>query len=137
MKLLAIDYGRKRTGLAETDDLQIIASPLTTVETAKLFDFLEQYLKENRVETIIVGEPLREDGTYNEIEKDIRRFIKKFSKLYPEIRIEREDERYTSKMAFQSLIDGGAGRKKRRNKALTDMVSAAIILQDYLNGKNK
>ncbi len=135
MKILALDYGKKRTGVAETDDLQMIASPLTTVQTDVLLDFLDKYLKENQVETIVIGEPLREDGTHNELETDIIRLIKKLNKKFPSIKIEREDERYTSKMAFQSLIEGGAGRKKRRDKSLTDRVSAAIILQDYLNRK--
>ncbi len=132
MKIIAIDYGLKRTGIAETDDLQMIASPLTTVETKNIFEFLDKYLKENQVETLVIGEPLKEDGTYNELELDIVKFIDKLKKKYPALRIDREDERYSSKLAFQTLIDGGAGRKKRRNKALTDMVSAAIILQDYL-----
>ncbi|NPA43097.1 MAG: Holliday junction resolvase RuvX [Chlorobi bacterium] len=133
MKILAIDYGKKRTGIAETDDLQLIASPLTTVDTSRLWDFLKKYLEENRVETLVVGEPLREDGTYNEIEKDIRAFLKRFAKAYPHIRIEREDERFTSKMAVRAMVEGGVPKKKRRNKALTDKVSAALILQDYLN----
>jgi len=136
MKILALDYGKKRTGIAETDDLQLIASPLTTVPTAALWNFLEKYLSENRVETLVIGEPLREDGTYNEIEREIRSFIKRFRKQYPHIRIEREDERYTSKLAVRTIVEGGVPKKKRRDKTLTDKISAAIILQDYLNAKS-
>ncbi len=137
MKILALDYGRKRSGLAETDDLQMIASPLTTVETGRLWDFLEKYLAANAVETLVVGEPLREDGTHNDLEADIRTFIRRFRKKYPHITVARQDERYTSKMAFDAMIAGGLGRKKRRNKAMVDKVSAALILQDYLAGRSR
>lgn len=133
MKLLAIDYGKKRTGLAETDDLQIVASPLTTVETARLWDFLERYLGQNRVEALVVGEPLREDGTHNAIEEDIRRFVARFRKKYPHIQVVREDERYTSKLAFDAMLAGGVRKKKRRDKGMVDKVSAALILQSYLD----
>ncbi len=135
MKILAVDYGKKRTGLAETDDLKMIASPLTTVPTKDIWLFLEKYLDENQVDTLVVGEPLTEEGDWNPVEKDIRVFLNKFRKKYPGIKIEREDERYTSKMAFQSMIDGGLPKKKRRGKEVIDKVSAALILQSYLNGK--
>ncbi len=131
-KLLGIDYGKKRTGIAETDDLQIVASGLTTVETSKLFDFLADYMTHNTVEKIIVGESLDLKGQPNAIEQDIQKFIKQFQKKYPRIPVIREDERYTSKMAFESMIKGGIKKKKRRNKALIDQVSAALILQSYL-----
>jgi len=131
-KLLGIDFGKKRTGIAETDDLQIVASGLTTVKTPKLMDFLEDYIKKNVVEKIIIGESLDLDGNPNPIEKDIREFIESFKKKYPLIEILREDERYTSKMAFDAMIKGGLKKKKRRNKALVDQVSAALILQSYL-----
>jgi putative Holliday junction resolvase len=131
-KLIGIDYGKKRTGIAETDDLQIVASGLTTVETEKLFDFFEKYLQDNQVEKIIIGESFNLDGGHNPIEKDIQRFIQKFSKLYPHIDFVRVDERYTSKMAFETMLKGGLKKKKRRNKALIDQVSAALILQSYL-----
>ena len=137
MKILALDYGRKRCGFAETDDLQMIASPLTTVETRLLWKFLEAYLRDNRVETLVVGEPLREDGTHNDLENDIQNFIGRFRKKYPHIAVARQDERYTSKMAFDAMIAGGLGRKKRRNKATVDKVSAALILQDYLTGRGR
>ncbi len=131
-KLLGIDYGKKRTGIAETDDLQIIASGLTTVETTILMAFLEDYMKKNEVEKIIIGESLDLDGNPNPIEKDILEFIKKFKEKYPDIEVLREDERYTSKMAFEAMIKGGVKKKKRRNKALVDQVSATLILQSYL-----
>ena len=135
-KLLGIDYGKKRTGIAETDDLQIVASGLTTVATPDLWDFLNTYLQQNEVEKIIIGESLTLEGKHNPIEKDIRLFIEKLQKIYPQIQIIREDERYTSKMAFEAMIQGGVKKKKRRNKALIDQVSAALILQSYLYQKN-
>ena len=131
-KLLGIDYGKKRTGIAETDDLQIVASGLTTVKTDELFDFLASYLRENSVEKMVVGQSLDLEGNPNPIEKDILAFINKIKNKYPDIEIIREDERYTSKMAFEAMIQGGLKRKKRRNKAMIDQVSAALILQSYL-----
>ncbi len=131
-KLLGIDYGKQRTGIAETDDLQIIASGLTTVKTTDIWKFLEEYFQQNDVEKIIVGESLDLSGTPNPIESDIKKFITKFHKKYPEIEVLREDERYTSKMALDSMIKGGVKKQKRRNKALVDQVSAALILQGYL-----
>ena len=131
-KLLGIDYGKKRTGIAETDDLQIVASGLTTVTTTDFFVFLKKYLVDNTVEKIIVGLSLDLDGNPNPIEKDITKFLQKFQKTYPNIEIIREDERYTSKLAFDAMIQGGLKRKKRRNKAMIDQVSAALILQSYL-----
>ncbi|HFX18168.1 MAG TPA: Holliday junction resolvase RuvX [Flavobacteriales bacterium] len=131
-KLLGIDYGKKRTGIAETDDLQIVASGLTTVETPKIWEFLDQYLSDNQVEKIIIGESLDLNGEPNPIEADIKKFINKFQEKYPNIEVIREDERYTSKIAFESMIKGGIKKKKRRNKALIDQVSAALILQSYL-----
>jgi len=133
MKILALDYGLKRTGLAETDDLQIIASPLATVETSRIWNFLNNYLANNQVQTLVVGEPLRKDGTLNPLENHIRSFIRQFQKKYPHINVVRQDERYTSELAFQAMIQGGLGRKKRRNKAMVDKVSATLILQDYLS----
>jgi len=131
-KLLGIDYGKKRTGIAETDDLQIIASGLTTVATPRLWDFLQDYFSKNKVEKIVIGESLDLQGLPNPIEQDILKFIEKFKKKYPDIIVIREDERYTSKMAFDTMLKGGVKKKKRRNKALIDQVSAALILQSYL-----
>jgi len=131
-KLLGIDYGKKRIGIAETDDLQIVASGLTTVETGQIWIFFEKYLSQNTVEKIVVGESLDLEGNPNPVEKDIQQFIKKFRQKYPQIEVVREDERYTSKMAFDAMIKGGLKKKQRRNKAMIDQVSAALILQSYL-----
>lgn len=131
-KLIAIDYGKARCGIAETDDLGLIASPLTTVETPQLFQFLQKYIADNQPDELIVGEPFDFEDNHNEIEKDIQLFLTKFSDLWPQIKIKRMDERYTSKMAFQAMIEGGLSKKQRRNKATIDKVSACIILQSYL-----
>ena len=135
-QILALDYGEKRTGIAVTDDLQIIASGLTTVSTDSLMEFLESYLKKEKVELFLVGEPKQRDNKPSEIESEIRPFIRKLSSRFPEIPIERVDERFTSKMAFQSMIDSGMKKGKRRDKALVDEISATIILQSYLSGRD-
>jgi len=134
-KIVAIDYGAKRTGIAETDLLQIIASGLTTVDTSKLMEFLTHYFSQNEVSLLIVGQPFQKDGSPSEIEEEILKFIGSLTEKFPDIPIERVDESYSSKRAFQSMIDGGVGKKKRRNKALVDQVAATIILQDYLYNK--
>lgn len=131
-RLLAIDYGTKRTGIAVTDELQLIASGLTTVDTPKLLAFLTTYLKEENVDKILVGEPTQKDGTPSQSEPYIQQFLKVFTTKFPNVPIERVDERFTSKMAFQTMIDSGLSKKKRRNKALVDEISATIILQTYL-----
>ena len=131
-RIMAIDYGKKRTGIAVSDALQMIASGLTTVATDELFPFLETYFKTENVVRLIVGEPTQKDGTPSAVETEIQKFLKKFSQKFPEIPIERVDERYTSKMAFQTMIDSGLKKKQRRNKALIDEISATIILQQYL-----
>ncbi len=132
---MAMDYGEKRTGIAVTDDLQIIASGLTTVSTDLLMEFLESYLKKEKVELFLIGEPKQRDNKPSDIESEIRPFIRKLSSRFPEIPIERVDERFTSKMAFQSMIDSGMRKGKRRDKALVDEISATIILQSYLSGR--
>lgn len=134
-QLLAIDYGKKRTGIAVTDDLQIIASGLTTVETEKLMTFLKDYFLKNKVEKVIVGEPRQMDGTASESSVLIESFITKFNEAFPNMLLERIDERFTSKMAFQSMIDSGMKKKQRQNKGLIDEIAATILLQDYLNYK--
>lgn len=131
-RILALDYGSKRTGIAVTDELQLIASGLTTVSTPDLIDFLQSYLSSEKVELIIVGKPTQKDGSPSDIEREIKLFLKKFSKKFPDLQLKRVDERYTSKMAFQTMIDSGVKKKKRRNKALLDEISATIILQEYL-----
>ena len=132
-KILAMDYGKKRTGIAVTDDMQIIASGLTTVKTDVLFEFLENYLKSEKVELFLIGEPKQMDYTVSESEKLILPFIDKLKKRFSQIPIKRVDERFTSKMAFQTMIDSGLNKKQRQNKALVDEISATIILQAYLN----
>ncbi|MGB0788060.1 MAG: Holliday junction resolvase RuvX [Marinirhabdus sp.] len=131
-RLLAIDYGTKRTGIAVTDPLQLIASGLTTVGTHDLFRFLNDYFLTETVEKIIVGEPKQKDGTHSAVEVDILGFIKKFKKKFPSMPVERADERFTSKMAFKTMIATGVPKKKRRDKALVDKISATLILQGYL-----
>lgn len=132
---MALDYGSKRTGIAVTDELKIIASGLTTVPTSELMNFLIEYFKKENVELLLLGEPTQKDGTPSEIESEIQRFLVQFSKVFPEMKIKRVDERYTSKMAFQTMIDSGLSKKKRRDKALVDEISATIILQEYLYNK--
>ncbi|MEZ8003324.1 MAG: Holliday junction resolvase RuvX [Patiriisocius sp.] len=134
-RILAIDYGSKRTGIAVTDELQLIASGLTTVETHGLMPFLSHYFSEQKVETIVIGEPTQRDGTHSNIEVNIQNFIKGFEVKFPSIAIMRVDERFTSKMAFQTMIDSGLKKKQRQNKALVDEISATIILQQFLYTK--
>ncbi len=131
-RILAIDYGKKRTGIAVTDELQIIASGLTTVNTEELFAFLKDYVAKENVALILVGEPKQMNNAASESEVLIAPFVEKLEKTFPKITIKRIDERFTSKMAFQTMIDSGLKRKQRRNKALVDEISATIILQSYL-----
>ncbi|WP_369996296.1 Holliday junction resolvase RuvX [Winogradskyella sp.] len=131
-RILAIDYGTKRTGLAVTDDMQIIASGLTTVDTKDLLAFLKDYTVSENVEKFVVGEPKQMDNTASESEVFIQKFIEKLSKAIPDIPVVRVDERFTSKMAFQTMIDSGLKKKQRQNKALIDEISATLILQSYL-----
>ena len=134
-RLLAIDYGTKRTGIAITDELQLIASGLTTVHTKELLSFLKNYFKNEKVDLLIVGEPKQKDGTHSPIESEISKCIDLLMKEIPDLQIKRLDERFTSKMAFQTMIDSGLKKKQRKNKALVDEISATIILQDYLYKK--
>ena len=131
-QIIAVDYGTKKTGIATTDDLQMIASPLQTVPTHKLFDFLTDYFSKNEVVCVVVGRPLQRDGTPSPVEPHIKGFIKRFVKKFPTLKVARSHERYTSKMARQVVIESGLSKKKRRDKTLIDKISAAIILQDYL-----
>lgn len=131
-RILALDYGTKRTGIAVTDELKIIASGLTTVATDELMDFLSDYFQKEKVEKVIVGEPKQKDGSASQSEVFIREFLGKFQEKFPQMPLERIDERFTSKMAFQTMIDSGLKKKQRRNKALIDEISATIILQTYL-----
>ena len=131
-RILAIDYGLKRTGIAVTDELQIIASGLTTVSTKELIPFLKDYINKEQVELFVVGEPKQMNNTPSESEELIISFLTKLKKQIPSIPIERVDERFTSKMAFQTMIDSGLKKKQRKNKALVDEISATLILQSYL-----
>ncbi|MGS2726639.1 Holliday junction resolvase RuvX [Psychroserpens sp. BH13MA-6] len=131
-RLLALDYGTVRTGIAVTDELQIIASGLTTVATKELITFLKSYISKEDVALIIVGEPKQMNNEVSESEASISKFLKKLSAAMPNIPIKRVDERFTSKMAFQTMIDSGLKKKKRRDKGLVDEISATIILQSYL-----
>ena len=131
-RILAIDYGTKRTGIAVTDEMQIIASGLTTVDTKDLLVFLKGYAETEQVEKFVVGEPKQMDNTASESEVHIQKFLEKLAKELPQIPVERVDERFTSKMAFQTMIDGGLKKKQRQNKALIDEISATLILQSYL-----
>ncbi|MUU78140.1 Holliday junction resolvase RuvX [Winogradskyella endarachnes] len=133
-RVLAIDYGTKRTGLAVTDPMQIIASGLTTVNTKELLSFLKDYVSKESVEKIVVGLPKQMDNTASESEVYIQKFLTQLEKSLPEIPVSRIDERFTSKMAFQTMIDSGLKKKQRKNKALIDEISATLILQSYLAG---
>lgn len=131
-RIMAIDYGTKRTGIAVTDKLRMIASPLTTVHPNELLAFLQTYFFAEEVDLLVVGKPLRADGTDPEVEKHIVGAIRAIQRAFPGLEIVRHDERYTSQMASKALIDGGLKKKKRQDKALLDKVAAAIMLQDYL-----
>lgn len=132
-RLLAIDYGTKRTGIAVTDALQIIASGLTTVNTTELIAFLKDYISKETVDSIIVGLPKQMNNTDSESEIYIQKFLIMLQKQLPHIPIIRVDERFTSKMAFQTMIDSGLSKKQRRNKGLVDEISATLILQSYMS----
>lgn len=134
-RILAFDFGYKRTGIAVTDNLKIIASGLSTVPTGELFDFLDRYLKEEEVELFVVGEPRQMDNTPSEIEGAIQQFISHLQKRFPAIPVKRQDERFTSKMAVKSMIESGVKKKKRREKGRIDEISATLILQSFLSKK--
>jgi putative holliday junction resolvase len=131
-RILAIDYGQKRVGLAVSDPLQIIANKLTTVRTHDLMDFLSNYFSTEQVDVVVVGYPVTLQNEASESVRYINPFLKQFQKKFPDIKLEQFDERFTSKMAFQTMIDAGLKRKDRQDKALVDAVSATIILQGYM-----
>ena len=131
-RILALDFGTKRTGIAVTDELQIIASGLTTIATEDVILFLKQYVTKENVVLFVVGKPKQMNNTDSQSEAFIILFLEKLSKALPNIPIQRVDERFTSKMAVQTMIDSGMKRKQRRNKGLIDEISATIILQSYL-----
>ena len=135
MRILSVDYGRKRTGIAVTDPLQIIANGLATVSTSTLFNFLSDYVAREEVEKIIIGEPKQPNGEPSENMARVKAFYDKWTKAMPQVPIEFFDERFTSVLAHQAMIDGGLKKKARQNKALVDEISATILLQDYLRSK--
>jgi len=136
-RIVAIDYGRKRCGVAVTDELQIIATGLTTVPSHELIGFLKNYAAKEKVETFVVGEPKQMNNQPSEALQYIRPFIKRLKQEFPDIPVEMLDERFTSKMAFQAMIDGGLKKKDRQNKELVDTISATILLQSYMEKKNR
>lgn len=136
-RILAIDYGQKRCGIAVTDELAIIANALETVPTKELIAYLIKYIREEDVSMFVVGEPKQMDNTPSDSVRFINPFMGRLRKVFPNIPIERMDERFTSRMAFQSMIDAGLGKKARRNKALVDSISATLILQSYLETKTR
>lgn len=129
---MAIDYGSKRVGIAVTDTLQIIATGLTTVHSKDLIDFLRNYFLKEEVECIVVGEPKRLNNEPSDSARFIEPFVLHLKRTFPDIQVERMDERFTSKMAFQTMIDSGLKKKDRQNKDLVDEISATIILQSYM-----
>ncbi|MDB9882756.1 Holliday junction resolvase RuvX [Bacteroidia bacterium] len=134
-RILALDYGGKRTGIATTDPLQIIATPLITVETENLMDYLTKYMATEEVSEIVIGQPTRHDGSFSAIEKYILEFISKLEKAHPTVVLHRINEMYSSKDAFQALIDSGVKKKARRDKKLLDSTAATLLLQEFLYEK--
>ena len=134
-RILSIDYGKKRTGLAVTDPLQIIAGGLATVSTSELFEYLHAYVGREEVERIVIGEPRQPNGQPSENLQRVQQFVNRWRKAMPQIPIEYYDERFTSVIAHQAMIDGGLKKTARQDKALVDEISATIILEDYLRSK--
>lgn len=134
-RIMGIDFGMKRTGIAVTDELQIIASGLTTIETSHIFPFLEHYFQKENVETVVVGLPKRLNNENSTVEEQIQQFITRFKNSFPSIQLQRQDERFSSKMAVRTMIDSGLKKKKRQKKELIDEISATIILQSYMERK--
>jgi len=135
-RILAIDYGKKRVGLAVTDELKMIANGLTTVAADKVIDYLKDYCKKEKVELIVVGDPRQMNNEESDSVSFVKPFVNRLKKVFPDIPVEMEDERFTSQMAFQTMIDAGLGKKKRRDKALVDKISATLILQSYMENNS-
>ena len=132
-RILSIDYGKKRTGIAVTDPLQLIAGGLATVSTLELYDFLRSYTAKEEVEKIVIGDPKQADGSASENKARVEQFVNRWKKEFPQIPIEYYDERFTSVLAHRAMLDGGLKKKDRQDKALVDEISATIILQDYMS----
>ncbi|MEM0933741.1 MAG: Holliday junction resolvase RuvX [Bacteroidota bacterium] len=134
-RIMALDFGKVRTGIAITDELQLIASGLTTIKTTELIPFLKEYISHEKVDLFVIGLPKRLDNTPSEAEVLIKEFLINLKGNIPHIPVERQDERFTSKMAFQAMLDSGMKKKKRQDKGLVDEISATLILQSYLDRK--
>ena len=134
-RILSIDYGKKRTGLAVTDPLQLIAGGLATVSTSELFDYLCRYVEREAVERLVIGEPRQPNGQPSENLVRVQQFVNRWRKAMPQIPIEYYDERFTSVLAHQAMLEGGLRRKARQDMALVDEISATIILQDYMRSR--
>lgn len=134
-RIIAIDFGTKRIGIAVTDPLQMIANPLKTVTNEEALPFLKTYLSKESVETIVIGEPKHLDGSASGPQESITNFVRAVEKAFPTVKIVRVDERFTSKLAFGAMLDGGASKKQRQDKSLIDTLSAVIILQSYMEQK--
>jgi putative Holliday junction resolvase len=134
-RIVSIDYGKKRTGLAVTDPLQIIPGGLATVSTSTLFAFLSDYVQKEQVERIVIGEPRQPNGQPSENLARVQQFVNRWRKAMPQIPIEYYDERYTSVLAHQTMLDAGLKKKARQDKALVDEISATIILEDYMRSR--
>lgn len=136
MRVLSVDYGKKRTGLAVTDPLQLIANGLATVSTSELFEYLAVYIQKEPVERIVVGKPVQPNGCPSENMARVEQFVNRWKKLHPDVPIEYYDERFTSVLAQRTILASGIGKKARReNKGLADEISATIILQDWMNSR--
>jgi len=135
-RILGIDFGKKRTGLAVSDPLGIFASPLDTVDTAKIIDYLRKYAEKETIVCFVVGMPVNMDGTPSQVASDVQVFISQLSAAFPSVPVKTEDERFTSVLAHRAMIDGGMKASRRRDKAEVDKISASIILQTYLD-RNK
>ena len=131
-RIIAIDYGQKRVGFAATDELRICANALDTVHVTQAFNYLKNYVEKEKVDVIVIGEPRKLDNTPSDSTRFIEPFVNRVKKAFPAIQIVRVDERFTSRIAFQTMIDAGLKKKERQNKALVDKISATIILQTYL-----
>lgn len=134
-RILAIDYGRRRTGLAVTDPAQIIPGGLTTVATGELLKFLDDYMKRETVERVVVGWPTQTNGEPSENQRRVAEFVRAFERRHPSVPVVRQDERFTSVIAHRTMIDAGLSRKRRQDKALVDEISATLILQQYMDGR--
>ena len=135
-RIIGIDYGKKRIGLAVTDPLQMFASPLNTVSPAEFYIFINEYLKKEEIDAFVIGYPVQMNNLPSEAVKHINPFIKKLKKTYPEKYIHLADERFTSQMAFQTMIDGGVKKKERQDKSMVDKISASLILRSFLDNRS-